>query len=199
MAQDANIGAELRALRVAAEQGDWNGCRAATQELLVRLPMPRALQLARDHVARRLPAFERHQPSVSWPRQFIGAVGEPPSTDSGMPWPDQDEFPGPGANSFISAVRALVAASQSLGDAQQCTQHLVDAFSKSIMAEKCESWGARNPEEWALWHELAASGENDPRIDDIQLAIKRDPEAAAVQRTAWLDVADRLEAALREG
>jgi hypothetical protein len=198
MTEPGTFGAELQALRLAADQGDWNGCRAATYGLLVRLPMRRALSLARDHVARRLPAFERHQPNVSWPREWIGAVGEPTSMQSSMSWPDEDDFPGPGANSFISAVRSLVTASQFLENVQQCAHHLVDAFSKSIMAEKCEFWGALNPDAWARWYELAASGDNDPRIAEIQLALKRDPQAAAVQRGAWMDVASRLEEALSQ-
>jgi hypothetical protein len=198
MTEPSSSDDELRALRLAAERDDWNGCRAASQKLLLRLPGRRAVQLIRDQVMRRLPAFERHQPDVHWPREFIeSSDGDPSRVERA--WPEAvDDFAGPGANNFTSAVEALWKASRLTLDKRRCASELVNALSGAIMAEKCEFWGARNPEAWALWYQLAASGDIDPRIADIQLALKRDPESAAVQRTAWLEVAHQLEAALRE-
>ncbi|MDY7227277.1 hypothetical protein [Hyalangium rubrum] len=189
---------ELRALRLAAEQGDWNGCRSASERLLSRLPVELAVRLTRDHVMRRLPVFERHHPGVRWPREFIESMDDSGASPSEREWPEaEDDFSGPGANSFTSAVEALWRAGRLIEHVQRCVPELVNALSESIMAEKGEFWGSRNPQAWALWYRLTASGDNDPRIVDIQLAMKRDPQAAAVQRDSWLEVSDWLEAALR--
>jgi hypothetical protein len=110
----------------------------------------------------------------------------------------EDEFPGPGANNFISAVRALWEASRLLEDTRRCAEALVNAFAGSIMGEKLEHWGSRHPEAWARWYQLASSGSDDTSRFNILISSSRDPEAVAVQRGAWLEVADRLEAALLE-
>ena len=46
MVQDAHE-AELKALRLSAERGDWNGCVGMTERLLRRLPANRAVMLVR--------------------------------------------------------------------------------------------------------------------------------------------------------
>jgi hypothetical protein len=195
--EGASLADDLMALRRAAGQGDWNLCRGATEALLLRLPMSRAVELARQHVARRLPIFERHQPGIRWPREFVESIPAAGFSVYARTWPVEDEFPGPGANNFINAVRSLWEASQLRGDARRCAEALVNAFSGSIMGEKLEHWGARHPDAWARWYQLASSGSDDGSRFDILASSSRDPEAVAVQRAAWLEVADRLEAALQ--
>jgi hypothetical protein len=196
MAQDAHE-AELRALRLSAEQGDWNGCVDMTEKLLRRLPASRAVMLVRELVTRRLPLFERHQPGVRWPREFVESIqGTQPMSD-GRIWPEaEDDFPGPGANSITSAVEHLWRASRLVDDAHQRIDELGSAVACAILAETGESWGARHPEEWALWYQLASVGSSDPRVTDTLIAIKRDPESVRLTRAAWLEVAERLEEAL---
>jgi hypothetical protein len=75
----------------------------------------------------------------------------------------------------------------------------VNALSGAIMAEGTEHWGSLHPEEWALWYQLAMSGESDPRMLTLQLEMVRDPDRVRHVHAAWLEVADRLEEALREG
>jgi hypothetical protein len=198
MTKPSSSNEELRTLRLAAERGDWNGCRAASEKLLCQLPCRRALGLIRTQVMRRLPTFERHHPDVRWPRDFISSVdGESAHTE--QTWPEtEDEFRGPGANNFTSAVEALWKASRLTDDEWQCASELVNALAEAIMAESTEHWGSQYPEEWALWYQLALEGEADPRMTDLQLAMRRNSEVKSLERTAWLEVADQLEAALRE-
>lgn len=197
MTEPSSIEETLQALRLAAERLDWNGCRTASEELLLQLPTRRAVLLTRDQVRRRLPVFEQHQPGVSWPREFIESIDAGSGSRDERSWPEaEDDFPGPGANSFTSAVESLWKASQLMTDEQQCAPLLVNALSGAIMAEGAEHWGSRHPNEWALWYELALSGESDPRMTDIQLAMMRDPDVKSLERAAWLEVADRLEEAL---
>ena len=188
---------ELQALRLAAERGDVNGCWDATQKLLRRMPPSQALRLVRDFVAGRLPIFERHQPGVHWPRQFIESVSERGSTDDGRSWPEvEDDFPGPGANNFTRAVEALWKAGQLVGDVQRLGELLADAMVGAVIAEQLEHWGALHPEAWTRWYQLAASGSDDMSQYDTLLAIKRDPGAARVAHAAWLEAAKSLEEAL---
>ena len=190
----------LQAARLGAEQGDWNAWRDAIEPLLLRLPTSRAVRLSRDFVARRLPVFERHQPGVSWLQEVLEALTQPEdAASSGREWPFWEDFPGPGSGSFANAVESLWIANQRRGDARQCTAELMNALSSAIVAEATELWGARHPEEWALWYELAMAGEGDPRMHEIQLARATAPDVQSRKRAGCLEVADLLEAALRGG
>jgi hypothetical protein len=196
MAQDSHE-AELEALRRSAELDDWNGCVDMTERLLRRLPADRAVMLVREMIARRLPLFERHQPATRWPREFVESIHGARSLTDGRTWPEEEtDFPGPGANGFTSAVEHLWLASHLGGDAQRRTEELGSAVASVILAEETESWGARHPEEWAHWYELASSGSTDPSLTATQIAINKDPETVRLGRAAWLEVAARLEEAL---
>jgi hypothetical protein len=198
MTEPSSSHEDLSALRLAAERQDWNGCRAALEKLLLRLPSRRALRLIRDQLMRRLPFFERHQPNVHWPREFIESI-DGAASQTERTWPEaEDDFASPGANNFTSAVEALWKASRLTLDEQRCASELVNAFSGAVMAESTEHWGSRHPEQWALWHQLAMEGEGDPRMTDIQLSMRRDPQLKSLEHTAWLEVANQLEAALQE-
>jgi len=190
----------LQAARLAAEQGDWNAWRAAIEPLMLRLPTSHAVRLTRDFVARRLPVFERHQPGMSWVREVLEALTRPEdSASSGRKWPFWEDSTGPGGANFANAVESLWIANQRSGDARRCTAELVDALSDAIMAEAIEPWGASHPEEWALWYEPGLSGEDNQRKHEIAFARARDPGVKSRERAGWLEVADLLEAALREG
>jgi hypothetical protein len=186
---------EVQALRLAAERGNWNSCRDAVEALLVRFPPRDAVRLTRDFVARRLPVFERQQPGVNWPRELLEVVGDKSSTS--RRWPEEDEFPGPGGNSFTKAVESLWSASLRIEDARECIAELMSALSRAILAESTEYWGSRHPEEWALWYRLAMEGNADPRTGRILMAMARDPDVKRLERAAWMEAADQLEAALR--
>jgi len=192
----------LQAARLGAEQGDWNAWRAALEPLLLRLPTSHAVRLTRDFVARRLPVFERHQPGMSWVREVLEALSHPEdAASSGREWPFWEDSTGPGGASFANAVESLWIANQCREDARRCIAELVDALSGAIMAEAIEPWGASHPEEWALRHELGMAEEVDQRMRgyEIQLAMVSDPGVKSRKRAGLLEVADLLEAALREG
>lgn len=189
---------ELQSLRLAAAQGSWNGCQAATEQLLLRLPLLRALALARDFVASRLPLFERHHPAVRWPREFIESVCEPKAVHEARRWPQDDDFPGPGANNFISAVQALWDARQQAADQHSWPAALAAAIAGTIMAERNEYWGSRNPDAWARWYQLAPDSDDTNELKTL-IAIAQEPAVMRVERAAWSEVAERLEGALREG
>src|SRR5687767_3308862 len=124
----------VQALRLAAERGDWNSWGDATAALLLHLPPSHSVRLTRDFVARRLPAFERQQPGVLWPRELLEVVTGEGATSDGSRWSFEDEFPGPGSTSFKKAVESLWIASLRRGDAQQCAGELVKALSEALMA-----------------------------------------------------------------
>lgn len=199
MAEQVSTEAELRALRHAADAGDWNAARDASLRLLRRLSAPHALELARQQVARRLPAFERHQPGVPWPRDFLESLRtEDPAGEGEKKWPwEEDEFAGPGANNFIRGVDHLWEARRALRrDWERAADLLVEAIATAIMAEKLEAWGARHPEQWRSWYQSASEGESDPRRYDVLVACAQDPQSVRIQRESWHDVADRLTEAL---
>jgi hypothetical protein len=189
---------EVQAMRLAAERGDWNSWGDATTALLLHLPSSHSVRLARDFVARRLPAFERQQPGVHWPRELLEAVTEEGVPHSDSRWSFEDEFSGPGGASFKKAMESLWIASLRRQDARQCAAELVHALSEAIMAEMVEHWGSRHPDEWNLWHQLVWSEEDNRRMFELQLAMMKDPDVKRLERTGCLEVADLLEMALRE-
>lgn len=189
---------ELDALRLAAERQDRNACWDATRKLLHRLPARLALQFSQNFVARRLPSFERHQPGVSWPREFIASISEPGTAADGKTWPEaEDDFPGPGANTFTSAVEALWKAGRFAEGEQRRSELLADAIVGAINAERLEYWGSQHPEMWALWYQLASTELDNPRTTEIQITIMTDPGAMRVERAAWSEAIQHLEEALR--
>ena len=120
MTDPSSAATEMKALRFAASTRDWNACRDATRSLLRRLPPHRALELVREQVERRVPIFERHQPAVTWPREFIRvATGTSYPGEAARRWPDESDFPGPGANDFTLAVEDLWLASRALNDTEK--------------------------------------------------------------------------------
>ena len=192
----------LQAARLAAEQGDWNAWRTAIEPLMLRLPTSHAVRFTRDFVARRLPVFERHQPSMSWVRDVLETLTHPEdAASSGREWPFWEDSTGPGGASFANAVESLWIANQRRGDARQCTAELMDALGRAVMAEAIEPWGASHPDDWALRPELARAEERDQRMHgyEIPLAMMSDPDVKSRERAGLLEVADLLEAALREG
>lgn len=199
MDDQSSVEEALQAARLAAEQGDWNAWRAAIEPLMLRLPTSRAVRFTRDFVARRLPVFERHQPGMSWVREVLEALTHPEdAASSGRKWPFWEDSTGPGGASFANAVESLWIANQRRGDTRRYTAELMDALEGAVMAEAIEPWGASHPEEWALRHELAMAGEGGPRVDEIQLVMMSDPGVQSRERASLLEVADLLEAALRE-
>jgi hypothetical protein len=200
MDDQSSVEQSLQAARLAAEKGDWNAWRAAIEQLLLRLPTSHAVRFTRDFVARRLPVFERHQPGLSWVRGVLEALTHPEdAASSGRKWPFWEDSTGPGGASFANAVESLWIANQRRGDTRRCTAELMDALERAVMAEAIEPWGASHPEEWALRHELAMAGEGDPRVHEIQLVMMSDQGVLSRERAGLLEVADLLEAALREG
>lgn len=198
MAEQDGVEAELLALRRSADDGALNGCREALEKLLRRLPPAQALELARQQVERRLPLFERQQPGVLWPRDFLESLRvADPSGEGGRVWPwEHDEFPGPGANTFTSGIDGLWQARRLQPDDPRRLEFLVDAITAAIMVDKLSAWGARHPERWAYWYESALTGEADPERGEILLACSLDPESVRIKREAWHEVADRLAEAL---
>ena len=184
-------------MRLAAERADWNSCADATKPLLLQLPPLQAVRLTRDFVASRLPAFERQQPGVHWPRNLLKAVTEEAPDSNEGAWQFEDEFTGPGGNNFAKAVESLWIASL-LEDEQQRAAELMNALSEAIMTERVEHWGSRYPKEWSLWYQLVWSEEDDRLKTEIQISMLRNPEVMRLGRAGWLEVADRLEAALHQ-
>lgn len=190
---------DLLALQQAAERREWDSCRFVTRRLLARLPLQQAVALTWEQVARRLPAFERHQPGVTWPRQFIESLSAGGGGE-GWTWPEDDgPFPGPGANTFIEAVYDLWQAARVLTGREERLEGMVDAISRVIRVDVAEDWGARHPEQWSLWYRSALSEEPSAEAQDILLEMSTTPEALHLERQGWRDVAASCAQALGLG
>lgn len=184
-------GADVLALRQAADEQDWVGCADLTRRLLSQLPMQRAVELVRQQLADRLPGFERHHPGVTWPRQFIEAVSHA-SGRNGLVWPGEQDFDGPGARTFINALREFWGASQGTGGDAQRVDDLVVAIDWAIAAEKQEHWGSRRLAQWRNYHHQplkAWKGEHYNMMAEMGIGL----EARRIERAAWLRWASVLD------
>lgn len=187
----------LTTLRDAAERGNWNGCRDATEAALSRLPVSKILKLAHREVECRLPLFERHHPDIHWPRTWLSALAtESPCTLDEETDEVLQEAPGPGGNSFAEAVRQLALAAAA-ADRKQCVTHALDAISGAIMAEKAETGGSEHRDLWDLWYQEGTS-DGERLHPGALVTIMNDPKAVAVGLAAWNRLADELSAALDE-
>jgi hypothetical protein len=187
----------LAALRNASESGDWNGCRSAATALGSLLAPRQLVDIACVEVKRRLPAFLRTQPGTTWPERILAGieVGEAPALAM-LPIEDYD---GPGANSYHTALEMLMEAALHRDDQAKSVTSAVDAIARAIMAGLAERWGSRNRERWDRWYESASSDlpmENEDVLRTL-LDMKNDPEVSAMRRQSWMDVADAFERTLR--
>lgn len=197
MSERDAVEAELRELGSGVDQQGSDACRKATSKLLRRLSSAQALEVARQQVERSLPAFERHQPGVTWPRDFLESLRVPdPLGEGGREWPwREDEFAGPGANNFIKALNNVWEARQ-LEDGPRRLEMLVDAINDAVLSEMVEAWGARHPEEWRRWLWRGPDYESHPDRGRIQATMMTAPETLRLKRAGWLYTADRLAEAL---
>lgn len=189
-----NPSESLAALRNAAESGDWNGCKKATMAL-GRLISPRQLiGIACAEMRRRLPAFLRSQPRVTWPDQILARLeaGEAPE----LAILRIEEYPGPGANNYHTALEMLMEAARYRDDDEaKSIERSVDAIAGAIMAALAENWGSRSRERWNLWYEATASDPSsvDENVVGTLVDMSRDPEIVAMKRQSWMDVAGVFE------
>ncbi|HEX5750852.1 MAG TPA: hypothetical protein VFZ09_31800 [Archangium sp.] len=196
MSQPDFTDVDVAALRRAGEVVDSKACQDALRRLLLRMPAPRAWELARQQVASRWTLFERHQPGVEWPLRFIEAAKNPGVREQ-LEWPDDDDFAGPGANNFIRAVEYLWGASRILNDDEKRVTALVDAIANAIMSERLEDWGARHPSQWRRWYQDMMEGGWRVENQRMQREMVLGPEGMKVGRAAWLALADDMERAVR--
>ncbi|QRK12028.1 hypothetical protein JQX13_19475 [Archangium violaceum] len=195
MSQSDSRDVDVVALRHAGEVVDSNACQDATKSLLLRIPAHQALELTQRQVASRWSLFERHQPGVTWPLEFIEDSARIGMKD-GLVWPDDDDFTGPGANNFIRAVKHLWDASRILDDDEERVTALVDSIANVIMAERLETWGARHLEQWSRWYQVRMEGKRRVESQRLQREMVLGTESVDVGRRAWLELADVLEKAL---
>jgi len=188
----------LDELARAARGRDWNRCRNLTGALLARLPADAAAEVARAQVAARLPFFERHHPTEQRPRTLLASLtvatggGEPLDRSA---W---GECEGPGGNSYIGAIEALLETVRAGADQPRRVAMAVEAIASAIMAEKVAGWGGRHPDLWQLWYREGLSGE--PRTKpDLLASMANDPDAAAADTAGWLAVESELRHRLTSG
>lgn len=185
--------ADLLALREAVERHEGNSWLFVASRLLSRMPLTEAMKLSLEQVSLRLPAFERHQPGVTWPRQLVESLA---SATLPADWelPEDLDFPGPGAGNFINAVEELWLASLALADGTRCIEFLVSAVAGAFMTEAVEAWTSSHPEEWARYKHLSAHAETEwdesERID-IDIKRARSKEYVGTLHQSWLTFAAR--------
>jgi hypothetical protein len=106
------------------------------------------------------------------------------------------EFEEPGGNNYLAAVEALVQASHHRDDPKACATSLAEAIAGAIVATLAEHWGLQHRDLWDQWYSAERRGDTPPSNVILGMTQKmKDPQVAALEREAWLEVADAFERA----
>lgn len=186
---------DLTDLRAAAEARQPEPCQFLTKRLLGQLSLYAALSVALEQVWRFVDLFESYYPEESWARRLLvslaayGMVPDDQIAEAALSQP----FHEPGCANFVKAIYDLVQAMQTKHTPEARISFLTSAIVNAIMAELVEAWYGERPEAWS--HQRHHP--DDPESLALAYRFWTDPATAALDTTCWLEVADRLEAALK--
>ncbi|MFQ3660590.1 MAG: hypothetical protein SNJ54_16725 [Anaerolineae bacterium] len=185
---------DLADLRQAAHERSPEQCQFLTKRLLGQLTLYAALSVALEQVWRFVDIFESYYPDEGWVRQLLVSIAS-----YGMAPDDQvaeaalnQPFAEPGCANFLKAVYDVVQSMQQKHTPEARVSFMTSAIVNAIMAELVEAWYGERPAAWE--HQRQHPGDH----ESLELAYLfwTDADTAALDTACWLEVADRLEAAL---
>jgi hypothetical protein len=185
---------DLADLRQAAHERSPEQCQFLTKRLLGQLTLYAALSVALEQVWRFVDIFESYYPDEVWVRQLlvsIASYGVAPDDQVAEAALNQP-FAEPGCANFLKAVYDVVQSMQQKHTPEARVSFMTSAIVNAIMAELVEAWYGERPAAWE--HQRQHPG--DPESLELAYLFWTDADTAALDTACWLEVADRLEAAL---
>lgn len=191
--------ADIKALRLAAEQREHEQAQYLLKRLLQHLDFLIALAVPIERAQAYLPTFEHQYPQEAWARTLLlGIVSFGQAPDDSIPrLALEKDFSQPGAMNFLKALYDITQAMQSKHSGQARIGFLVSAVVNANMAELVYHWYADRQAEWERVRNNqlnAATGTSDPKAEQIALHFWLDEDVALLDEDGWMLVADSVEA-----
>ena len=98
---------DIAALRIAAQQREWNTLQDTLKRLLTLLEPLLGLEIAAVRVHQHLPRFQHYYPEAGWVRELVLGVVSYAIAPKDLPVHAVTQFPSPGCGNYVSAVLDL--------------------------------------------------------------------------------------------
>ncbi|MBZ0293249.1 MAG: hypothetical protein K8L99_11850 [Anaerolineae bacterium] len=194
-----DYGTELISLRTAADQREWTTLQDTLKRLLTGLePIP-ALEIPALQVNNFLPRFETYYPDAQWVRELFMTVAAYASAPTDLPVQAVNQFPQPGCGNFVGAVLDLARAVQPKHTVYERYSFMTNATANALLSDLMDLYYGSRPEEWLKLTEEADETDKVTGLPVRQVQYMRfwlNDDVAARDTTAWLALADLLEARL---
>lgn len=197
---------DLEILREAARNREWSTLQPTLTHLFGELGVFPALDVTIQRLQVHLPTFERYHGGDGEKGQILRGLMVSVMSFGFAPdnLPDfiVGEYDTPGSGQFAQAVLEMCRAMQKPRQPEERISLLTSAVANTILAELSEYWYGQHPDLYARVRANRtdpATGEyTDPdavRVIPLQFWI--DPQVAARDTQAWLEVADAIEQRLK--
>jgi len=185
----------VNAIATHAPARDWAALTEALTNAFLSLDFYAALEIALTRAHAFIPTWESHHPEATWAKGllvWIVSYGVAPANlpqEAGMP------HSSPGAANFQQALIDLARGVEKQTPLENRLRFLASAVSQVIVAELAAAWYADHPEAWAEQSERGDELEPNGLTvrQRIYLDFWYDPQTAARDTAAWLEVAAAVE------
>ena len=190
---------DLKALRIAAHQREWNTLQDTFKRLIADLDLLVALQIPAESVKAFLPTFEGYFPEAGWVKELLLTVVSYASAPKDLPAHTVNQFPSPGCGNFLMAVFDLARAVKTEYTVFERYSHITNAVANSILADLQFTYFSKHDDEYAKLRDLQDDDEAQAQLRaEVQYAFWLDEEVARRDIQHWLHIADQVERLLKD-
>lgn len=189
---------DLTDLRAAAESRDHQQAQYLLKRLLQSLRYYAALAVVAERIYGFVDIFESYYPDEVWVRHLLVALASfGTAPDEGVAeMALQQAFDAPGCGNYIKAVYDLTQATQDKHTPEARVGFMASAIVNANMAEVVEAWYGERPGIWQQMRQAQASADTEMQAQ-LGAAFWLAEETAALDTACWLEVADKIEKALK--
>lgn len=192
---------DIEALRLAAQQREWNNLQDTLKRLLALLEPLAGTEIAAIRIHDHLPRFEYYYPEAGWVRQLVLTVVSYASAPGDLPVHAVNQFPSPGCGNFVSAVLDLARTVQPGVSPFERYSYITSAIANTLLAELMDFYYSEHEDEWARLNEGA--DEVNPATSltirqETYMKFWTDGRVAERDTAAWLAIADAVAGKVNE-
>lgn len=192
---------DLAALRMAAQQREWNTLQDTLKRLLALMEPLAGVEIAAIRLHQHLPRFEAYYPEAGWVRQLLLTVVSYGSAPNDLPAHAVNQFPSPGCGNFVSAVLDLARAMQTGVSPFERYSYLTNAVASGVLAELMDGYYRQHMDEWTRLNAEVDSVNSATGLtvrQELTMRFWMDDDVAERDTMAWLEIADAVAGKLNE-
>ena len=194
---------DLTDLRQAAQERNHEQMQYMLKRLLQGVGYYPALGIVAERLYDFLDIFESYYPDEAWVRNLLVALvsfGTSPD-DSVAQMALQQAFSAPGCGNYVKAVYDLVQSTQAKHTPEARVGYMASAIVNVNMAVLAEAWYGEREDDWQRVRQQQIDPQtgqsSDPQAARISANFWLDDSTTALDTAMWLEVADRVEKALK--